>query len=215
MDSAGGSRTHQGAREAGESVGRDCKVFAGADRQRCEEPLEPSRHAEQPGAVTRLPQVQGPGLEGGPHLRTVLVRPGRLSALSVSHRELFLYGAFVWVCRALNIQKWWFPARADAERLRRGDLDTLEGCVPPLTTTVICIHPRAIAYANPAWHHTWRVGVRAPPAPGAFGTSCPTSLTVKLVGQPAPMLQVPRDYGTCVRVWRGAEMEACKGRLLF
>jgi hypothetical protein len=39
-------------------------------------------------------------------------RPGRLSALSVFHSRLGLYGAFVWACRALNIQNRRFPARA-------------------------------------------------------------------------------------------------------
>ena len=39
-------------------------------------------------------------------------RPGRLSALSVSHSKSVLYGAFVWAHRALNSSKWWFPARA-------------------------------------------------------------------------------------------------------
>jgi hypothetical protein len=36
--------------------------------------------------------------------------PGRLSALSVSQSKSFLYDAFVWVCRALNSPKRWFPA---------------------------------------------------------------------------------------------------------
>ena len=38
--------------------------------------------------------------------------PGWLSALSVSHSKLFLYGAFAWVCRVLNSQNRRFPARA-------------------------------------------------------------------------------------------------------
>jgi hypothetical protein len=37
---------------------------------------------------------------------------GRLSGLGVFHSESFLYGPFVWVHSALNIQKWWFPTRA-------------------------------------------------------------------------------------------------------
>jgi hypothetical protein len=43
---------------------------------------------------------------------TVRLLPGRLSALSVSHSKSVLYGAFVWVCRALNSPKRRFPARA-------------------------------------------------------------------------------------------------------
>ena len=43
-------------------------------------------------------------------------RPGRLSALSVSLCKLVFYGTFVWACRALKCQNWWFLARAD----RRG-----------------------------------------------------------------------------------------------
>ena len=39
-------------------------------------------------------------------------RPGRLSGLGVSHSKSVLYGAFVWARRALNNQKWRFPARA-------------------------------------------------------------------------------------------------------
>jgi hypothetical protein len=34
---------------------------------------------------------------------SVRARPGRLSALSVSHSKSLLYGAFVWARRALNI----------------------------------------------------------------------------------------------------------------
>ena len=37
----------------------------------------------------------------------------RLSSLSVFHKKSVLYGAFVWACRALNIPKRRFPARAD------------------------------------------------------------------------------------------------------
>ena len=43
---------------------------------------------------------------------TVRARPGRLSAFSVSDSKSVLYGAFVWVCRALNSPKRRFPARA-------------------------------------------------------------------------------------------------------
>ena len=38
----------------------------------------------------------------------------RLSALSVFHSKSILYGVFVWARRALNSQKWRFPARAVA-----------------------------------------------------------------------------------------------------
>ena len=41
---------------------------------------------------------------------TVRARPERLSALSVSHSKSILYGAFVWVRRALNSPKRRFPA---------------------------------------------------------------------------------------------------------
>jgi hypothetical protein len=40
-------------------------------------------------------------------------RPGRLSTLSVFLCKSVLYGAFVWVRRALKYQKRRFPARAD------------------------------------------------------------------------------------------------------
>ena len=52
-------------------------------------------------------------------LITVRARPGRLSALSVSHSKSILYGAFVWACRALNSSKRRFPARAVRPRLGR------------------------------------------------------------------------------------------------
>ena len=39
--------------------------------------------------------------------------PGRACALSVLHGESVLYGAFVWVCMALNTPKRRFRARAD------------------------------------------------------------------------------------------------------
>jgi hypothetical protein len=44
--------------------------------------------------------------------QAVRARPGRLSALRVSHRKLGLYGVFVWARRALNCRKRRFPARA-------------------------------------------------------------------------------------------------------
>ena len=43
---------------------------------------------------------------------TVRTRPGRTSALRVSHSKLLLHGAFVWAHRALNSQKRRFLARA-------------------------------------------------------------------------------------------------------
>jgi acetolactate synthase-1/2/3 large subunit len=43
---------------------------------------------------------------------TVRARPGRLSGINVFHSKSVLYGVFVWVRRALNNQKWRFPARA-------------------------------------------------------------------------------------------------------
>ena len=53
-----------------------------------------------PGARSALdPPTPGPGLRG------------RLSGLSVSHSKRVFYGAFVWAHRALNSQKWRFPAR--------------------------------------------------------------------------------------------------------
>ena len=39
-------------------------------------------------------------------------RRGRLSALSVFVCKSVFYGVFVWARRALNSQKWRFPARA-------------------------------------------------------------------------------------------------------
>jgi hypothetical protein len=58
---------------------------------------------------------------GGPELYgTVRARPGRLSALSVSHSESGLYVAFVWARGALNRKKRRFPARAGAWELLRG-----------------------------------------------------------------------------------------------
>ena len=44
-------------------------------------------------------------------------RRKRLSALSVFHSKLILYGAFVWARRALSSQKWWFSAPRAAARL--------------------------------------------------------------------------------------------------
>jgi hypothetical protein len=49
---------------------------------------------------------------------TVRARPGRFSALSVSHCISVLYGTFVWAGRALNNRKWRFLARA---ALRQAD----------------------------------------------------------------------------------------------
>jgi hypothetical protein len=49
----------------------------------------------------------------------VRARRGRSSALSVFHSKSFLYGAFVWVRRALNKQKRRFPARAEVRRVER------------------------------------------------------------------------------------------------
>ena len=46
---------------------------------------------------------------------SVRAHPGRLRALSVSHRESGLYGAFVWARRALNGPKRRFPATAVAD----------------------------------------------------------------------------------------------------
>ena len=40
--------------------------------------------------------------------------PGRLSAISVFLCKSVFYGVFVWARRALNIEKWRFPARAVA-----------------------------------------------------------------------------------------------------
>ena len=60
LDSAGRDNLDKGAREAGESVGRDREGFAGADRQRCEEPLEQPRDAtgargQEPSSCTGNP----------------------------------------------------------------------------------------------------------------------------------------------------------------
>jgi hypothetical protein len=50
------------------------------------------------------------------YCKTVRARP---RALSVSLSQSFLYGAFMWARRALNSQKWRFPARAEqADRPR-------------------------------------------------------------------------------------------------
>jgi hypothetical protein len=63
-------------------------------------------------------------------------RQGRLSALSVFLCKPVLYGAFVWAHRALNHQKWRFPARAVSiyimphGRRRRGHCATL---LPPIS----------------------------------------------------------------------------------
>ena len=46
---------------------------------------------------------------------------GRLSALSVFHRKLILYEAFVWESRALNGLFRRFPARADGKLRRTWD----------------------------------------------------------------------------------------------
>ena len=64
---------------------------------------------------TLQPAGRGRGGEALP----VRARPGRLSALSVSHSESGLYGAFVWARRALNGQKRRFPARAVTRRRSR------------------------------------------------------------------------------------------------
>jgi hypothetical protein len=50
---------------------------------------------------------------------SVRARPAHLSGLSVVHSESVFYGAFVWVRRALNSQKRWFPARAGGQGVRR------------------------------------------------------------------------------------------------
>ena len=52
---------------------------------------------------------------------------GRLSALGLIHRKSVLCGAFVWAHRALNRQKWRFPAppgSADRVPLGQGETDT-------------------------------------------------------------------------------------------
>jgi hypothetical protein len=49
---------------------------------------------------------------------TVRARPGLLSALSVFHSKSVLYGAFVYG-RALNSQKWRFPARVGQDKAER------------------------------------------------------------------------------------------------
>ena len=66
-----------------------------------------------------MPEKVGDGetiLEDGDRIAiadaTVRALRGRLSALRVSHSISVLYGAFVWACRVLNNQKWYFPARA-------------------------------------------------------------------------------------------------------
>ena len=46
------------------------------------------------------------------HFTTVRTLSGRLGALSVTHSESFLYGVFVWACRALYSRKRRVPARA-------------------------------------------------------------------------------------------------------
>jgi hypothetical protein len=53
-----------------------------------------------------------------------------------------LHGAFVWVCSALNSQKWWFPVWAVAQELllrpaqvaAMGDLDTPIGATLQVRT---------------------------------------------------------------------------------
>ena len=64
---------------------------------------------------------RGPTPNEGPLCRrrremhgTVRAAQGRVRAISVFHRKSFLYDGFVWVHRALNSQKRWFPARAVA-----------------------------------------------------------------------------------------------------
>jgi hypothetical protein len=51
--------------------------------------------------------------------RTVRARPGRLSALHVSHSKSVLYGVFVWARRALSSQKRRFLARAGMNLVAR------------------------------------------------------------------------------------------------
>jgi hypothetical protein len=59
--------------------------------------------ARQPfvGVVVELVGLVGGAAHNG-KVATVRARPGRLSALSVSHSKSGLYGAFVWGRRALN-----------------------------------------------------------------------------------------------------------------
>ena len=45
----------------------------------------------------------------------VRAHPGWFSALSIFHSKSILYRAFVWACRALNIQKWGFRPGQKAE----------------------------------------------------------------------------------------------------
>ena len=58
----------------------------------------------------------------GASATTVRALSGRLSGLSVFHSKSVFYGAFVWVRRALNVQKWRFLARAVAREARAARL---------------------------------------------------------------------------------------------
>ena len=57
---------------------------------------------EQSAGLVRLARLPG-----------VRARLGLLSTLSILHSKSVSYDAFVWVCRALNIQKWRFTAGQD------------------------------------------------------------------------------------------------------
>ena len=57
---------------------------------------------------------------------TVRARPGRLSALRVSHSKSVFYGAFVRARRVPNATLWWLPARADEREEAKDKLQGLQ-----------------------------------------------------------------------------------------
>jgi hypothetical protein len=84
-------------------------------------------YMEKSGGIGTVPMIEDDGfhLLESHAILTVRARLGRLSALSVSVSKSGLYGAFVWVRRALNRPKRRFPARA----VPRGEVRRL-GAVP-------------------------------------------------------------------------------------
>ena len=69
---------------------------------------------------------------------TVRARPGQLSALSVSHSESVLYGAFLWARGVLNGPKRRFPARA-VFKMHAGFSTSLRGPLSALFATMLAM----------------------------------------------------------------------------
>jgi hypothetical protein len=92
---------------------------------------------------------------------TVRARPGRLSALGVSHSKLVFYGAFVWVRRALNGRKQRCLARAvpvEKTTLIKVGLDTSGNRIAfDLGKSDVKVRRGPTGFRLPAWSSCWNL----------------------------------------------------------